>query len=141
MGCDTLELNLTFLKAGKPVGAPVSIKRSYIALRNAEQTVHTTPVGKLSWTGKYRQGPKRHEVAVEAFIGSPTFTMSPDVAADRNRLGNHLVKQRERNRKNITFLKKWFDRGGKPRAEPFTIQFNGRERPLTLVIRPPLRFC
>ncbi|GJL88999.1 MAG: hypothetical protein DHS20C03_27080 [Minwuia thermotolerans] len=132
MGCDTINLDLQFMKNGEPVGDQISLRRSYIALRNAKITLHKTTAGSFSWEGRYRQGSRSQQVATEAFLGNRRFTVSRAIAENPALLAQALEGMREKWRKTFEWNQEWF------RNQGFTAELDGQDMPLTLVIRPPL---
>jgi hypothetical protein len=117
-GCDEIELNINFVKDGAIIGSPVTLKRSYVALRDARDSEQVIDGIGYLWTGKYQRAPRMYDN--EVFISS--LAISNDLDFDA-----HKAKITE-NKREISAMKIKFDALG--------LEFEGR--PLVAVIRPPL---
>ncbi len=73
-GCEEITATIQFMRQGAPVGDPLVLKRSYVALRNAHPFTYDTPYGKVRWTGDYRGLPERRESGI--FLASGEFKRS-----------------------------------------------------------------
>jgi hypothetical protein len=117
-GCDEIALTLHFVKDGEEVGAPISLRRSYVALRDARDKNLTSDGQAYRWTGKYQRAPKMYDS--EVFISSILIAKNLDFQANAQKLKNA--------KHTISRMKRDFDALG--------LKFEGR--PLVAVIRPPL---
>lgn len=70
-GCEVLEATLTFVKYGKPVAEPFHLKRTYVALRDAEEVTMAVRSRAFRWTGVYRSPAAKFDN--EVFVGSILF--------------------------------------------------------------------
>lgn len=75
-GCEEITATIQFMRKGAPIGDPLILRRSYVALRNARPFAYDTPYGKVSWTGDYRGLPKRKENGI--FLASGVFKKGND---------------------------------------------------------------
>jgi hypothetical protein len=117
-GCDEIVLTLNFVKEGEPAGEPVTLRRSYVALRDARVKEIATDHGQYRWTGKYQRAPKMYDT--EVFISSILIAKSLDFQTHQSAIENA--------KRSISGMKRDFDALG--------LKFEGR--PLVAVIRPPL---
>jgi len=117
-GCDEISLTLNFVKDGESVGEPVTLRRSYVALRDARVKDIGSGGIQYRWSGKYQRAPKMYDT--EVFISSILIAKNLDL--EGNKAAIESAKQ------NISAMKQDFDSLG--------LVFEGR--PLVAVIRPPL---
>ena len=117
-GCDSLSLTLHFIKNEEETGEPVTLERSYVALRDARVKEFLRNDVRYRWSGKYQRAPK--EFDTEVFVSSILVSMNLDF--QKNQQGINEAKLM------ISMMKEEFDRLG--------LVFEGR--PLVAVIRPPL---
>jgi hypothetical protein len=117
-GCDDIALTLNFVKDGETVGTPITLRRSYVALRDARVKEMDADNIHYRWTGKYQRAPKMYDTEV--------FVSSILVASNLDFQGNRLAI--EDAKEKISGMKRDFDGLG--------LTFEGR--PLVAVIRPPL---
>ena len=117
-GCDSLVLTLHFLKNEKVVGKPITIERSYVALRDARVKEFQRSGVTYRWSGKYIRAPREYDT--EVFVIS--ILVSRDLDFRTNQQGIERAKH------IVSTMKTEFDRLG--------LVFQGR--PLVAVIRPPL---
>lgn len=117
-GCDDIALTLNFVKDGEVVGKPVSLHRSYVALRDARLKEMAAGNIHYRWSGKYQRAPKMYDT--EVFVSSILVASNLDFQANRPAI--------EDAKRKISGMKHDFDGLG--------LTFEGR--PLVAVIRPPL---
>jgi len=117
-GCDSLSLMLHFIKNEEETGEPVTLERSYVALRDARVREFLRNDVRYRWSGKYQRAPR--EFDTEVFVSS--ILVSQNLDFQKNQQGINEAKLM------ISEMKKEFDRLG--------LVFEGR--PLVAVIRPPL---
>ena len=117
-GCDEISLILSFVKDGEAVGNPVTLRRSYVALRDARVKEVSIEGIQYRWSGKYKRAPKMYDT--EVFISSILIAKNLDLE------GNKPAIEDAKN--NISRMKHDFDSLG--------LVFEGH--PLVAVIRPPL---
>jgi hypothetical protein len=117
-GCDEIAVTLNFVKDGESAGKPITLRRSYVALRDARIKELDADHIHYRWTGKYQRAPKMYDT--EVFVSSILVASNLDFQANRAA----IAKAKD----NISRMKRDFDALG--------ISFDGR--PLVAVIRPPL---
>jgi hypothetical protein len=117
-GCDEISLTLNFVKDGESVGEPVTLRRSYVALRDARVKDISSGGIQYRWSGKYQRAPKMYDT--EVFISSILIAKNLDLEGNKAAI--------EKAKQNISAMKQDFDSLG--------LVFEGR--PLVAVIRPPL---
>lgn len=129
LGCDELEVALSFAKNDKTVGEPIILRRPYVALRDAsDYTDPNWPID-VQWRGRYKQPSERWEY--ELFVGENNFSwVSPQ---DRHNVSEQrqqeVASQQKKREKDFTWLREWIGKRGFTDAD-------GRR--LVGVIRPPL---
>lgn len=117
-GCDEIALTMHFVKDGEQVGSPVTLKRSYVALRDARVKELDVDHSHYRWTGKYQRAPKMYDT--EVFVSSILVANNLDFQANAAAINNA--------KSSVSRMKHDFDALG--------LRFEGR--PLVAVIRPPL---
>jgi hypothetical protein len=117
-GCDEIALTMHFVKDGEQVGTPITLKRSYVALRDARPKEMDADHSHYRWTGKYQRAPKMYDT--EVFVSSILVDKSLDFQKHRPAIENA--------KRDISLMKHNFDALG--------LSFEGR--PLVAVMRPPL---
>lgn len=117
-GCDQISLTLHFVKNGELTGEPVTLGRSYVALRDAREKDITHDGITYRWNGSYVRAPREYDT--EVFISSILISKTLEFAANQQRI--------ERAQQDISAMKTAFDQLG--------LMFEGK--PLISVIRPPL---
>ena len=117
-GCDEIALTMNFVKDGEKVGEPITLRRSYVALRDARVKEMDANNLHYRWTGKYQRAPRMYDT--EVFVSSILVARNLDFQANQNAIADAKRK--------ISRMKKDFDALG--------LTFEGR--PLVAVIRPPL---
>ena len=120
-GCDELRVELTPLTEPGTPSQPVTFRRMYVALRDAEPMTLKAGEASLSWTGTYEKPQEEYEA--EVFVASILYAGGDDwkrFADNRDVL--------DRARGDIDRIKSRFDALG--------LTFDGQ--PLVAVIRPPL---
>jgi hypothetical protein len=117
-GCDNLTLTIHFVKGGKEVGEPVTLTRSYVALRDARLKHLSHNNISFKWDGKYRRAPKEYDT--EVFVSSILISKTLEFAKHAQALtqAQHTISQ----------MKTEFDQ--------LKLVFEGHS--LVAVIRPPL---
>lgn len=117
-GCDEIVLTMHFVKDGEEAGKPMTMRRSYVALRDARVKEVSADHQRFRWTGKYQRAPKMYDS--EVFVSS--VLVSKELNFQQH--GPAIEKAK----RNISRMKRDFDALG--------LKFEGR--PLVAVIRPPL---
>jgi len=117
-GCDHLTLTIHFVKDGKEAGEPVTLTRSYVALRDARLKHLSHNNISFEWDGKYHRAPKEYDT--EVFVSSILISKSLDFA-------KHAQALKE-TQQNISQMKTEFDQ----------LKLVFEDHPLIAVIRPPL---
>ena len=117
-GCDHLTLTIHFVKGGEEVGEPVTLSRSYVALRDARLKHLSYDTIPFEWNGKYRRAPKEYDT--EVFVSSILISKDLDFSKHTQTL-THAQQ-------TISGMKTEFDQ----------LKLVFEDRPLVAVIRPPL---
>lgn len=117
-GCDTISVEINFLKNGEPHGDPVTLQRSYVALRDAAPVDREAGGMNWRWSGKYVRAESRYDN--EVFIGSIAVADNLDFEAHRREMMEAVEKMNK--------AKRTFDAAN--------LSFEGH--PVIAVIRPPL---
>lgn len=100
-GCDTIEASIQPVADGKIAGAPIVLKRPYVALRNAESVTVQADEQEFTWTGTYVTPQDAYDYAV--IVNSVELSdLSSEAQLNAARQQENAAKQQV-DRMNLTF--------------------------------------